>query len=109
MTTHGRKKSLLELTKMYNRAFRTPVDQHPVSSEEMGEALKKLAIFKVSVFCDCPSQLEANQGTMQLCVYLSFVPTLCPLVHICSPDLHNVMNTIAVSCTHRGLLASFPG
>jgi len=50
MTTHGLKKSLLELTKMYNRACRTPVDQHPVSSEEMGEALKKLAIFKVSVF-----------------------------------------------------------
>lgn len=50
MTTHGLKKSLLELTKMYNRAFRTPVGQHPVSCEEMGEALKKLAIFKVSVF-----------------------------------------------------------
>jgi len=50
MTTHDLKKSLLELTKMYNRAFRTPVGQHPVSCEEMGEALKKLAIFKVSVF-----------------------------------------------------------
>jgi len=41
--------SLPQLTKMYNQAFRTPDSQHPVSSEEMGEALKKLPNLKVSL------------------------------------------------------------
>ena len=49
MTTHGLKMSLPNLTKMYNQAFRTPDSQHPVSSEEMGEALKRLPNFKVSL------------------------------------------------------------
>lgn len=49
MTTHGLKMSLSQLTKMYNQAFRTPNSQHPVSSEEMGEALKKLPNLKVSL------------------------------------------------------------
>ena len=48
MTTHGLKMSLPHLTKMYNQAFRTPDSQLPVSSEEMGEALKKLPNLKVS-------------------------------------------------------------